>query len=83
MIDTKDLRTTVGKARMLNPTVACVTLTSNDPDSRPFHICCSVPGGRPWATFDLGSQQVITITNAPECDNGADLRRFVLERFAD
>lgn len=58
-------------------------LTSDDPDARPFHVFCSTPGGRPWATFDPRGQQAIPITNAPTCDNAKEFKSFVLERFAD
>ena len=57
------------------------TLQSTDENSRPFYVFCSIPGGRPWATFDPRSQQKIPITNAPECETFKEFKAFVIERF--
>lgn len=71
-------RTTIRFTR--SAMISQATLTADD-GGRPAYVFCAIPGGKPWMTFDPKSQQVISITNAPSCDNHGEFKAFVSKRF--
>lgn len=64
-----------------NALTALAELSASD-GGRSF-VVCNIPGGTPWFTFDLQSQMCSSVGNAPSCDNFAQFKSFVIERFIE
>ena len=64
-----------------NALMSQATLTTDEPDSRPFYVFCPIPGGTPWCTTDPDGQQSIPVRNAPACETDREFRAFIVDRF--
>lgn len=64
-----------------NPMMSQATLTTDEENSRPFYVFCSIPGGTPWATTNPEGQQMMPCVNAPACDTDKMFRAFIIDRF--
>lgn len=62
-----------------NALMSAAHLTSDD-GGRAF-VFCSIPGGRPWFSFDIRGDSHTSITDAPPCDTHREFVTFVSERF--
>jgi len=64
-----------------NALMSAAMLISDDPDARPFYVFCSIPGGKPFASFNSDGTKPIGVVGAPTIASHSQFKSFVCERF--
>lgn len=77
LMTTDNERTTIRYER--NGLMSVAHLASDDGGRA--YVFCSLPGGRPWFSFNGDGQIATPVTNAPQCDTHKDFVSFVNGRF--